>query len=73
MDIKPIRTKANYQAALTDIESLMAAKANTPEGDRLDVLTTLVEMCIRDRSSALTASSFVGACFWRSVPHVRLS
>src|ERR1700737_3904735 len=43
MDIKPIRTKANYRAALKDIESLMAAKVNTPEGDRLDVLTTLVE------------------------------
>src|SRR5882724_10733879 len=43
MNIKPIRTKANYRAALKDIESLMAAKANTPEGDRLDVLATLVE------------------------------
>ena len=43
MDIKPIRTKANYRAALKAVESLMAAKANTPEGDRLDVLTTLVE------------------------------
>src|ERR1700682_6165487 len=43
MNIKPIRTKANYRAALKDIESLMTAKANTPEGDRLDVLTTLLE------------------------------
>ena len=43
MDIKPIRTKANYRAALKAVESLMAAKANTPEGDRLDVFTTLVE------------------------------
>jgi len=43
MDIKPIRTKANYRAALKEIEALMTAKANTPEGDRLDVLTTLVE------------------------------
>jgi HTH-type transcriptional regulator/antitoxin HigA len=43
MDIKPIRTKADYRAALKGIESLMMAKANTPEGDRLDVLTTLVE------------------------------
>jgi len=43
MDIKPIRTKANYRAALKAVESLMTAKANTPEGDRLDVLTTLVE------------------------------
>ena len=43
MEIKPIRTKANYRATLKEIESLMTAKANTPEGDRLDVLTTLVE------------------------------
>jgi HTH-type transcriptional regulator / antitoxin HigA len=43
MNIKPIRTKSNYRAALKDIESLMGAKANTSEGDRLDVLTTLVE------------------------------
>jgi HTH-type transcriptional regulator/antitoxin HigA len=43
LDIKPIRTKADYRAALEDIESLMTAKANSPEGDRLDVLSTLVE------------------------------
>jgi HTH-type transcriptional regulator/antitoxin HigA len=43
MDIKPIRTKANYRAALKAVESLMTAKANTSAGDRLDVLTTLVE------------------------------
>jgi HTH-type transcriptional regulator/antitoxin HigA len=43
MDIKPIRTKADYEAALATIESLMSAEANTPEGDRLDVLVTLVE------------------------------
>ena len=49
MDIKPIRTKANYRAALKDIESLMTAKANTPEGDRLDVLATLVEAYERTR------------------------
>ncbi len=43
MHIRPIRTKADYRAALKEIESLMTAKINTPEGDRLDVLTTLVE------------------------------
>ncbi len=43
MDIKPIKTKADYQAALKDIESLMSARINTPEGERLDVLVTLVE------------------------------
>ena len=43
MDIKPIRTKADYRATLKEIESLMAAQAGSREGDRLDVLVTLVE------------------------------
>src|SRR2546426_11879723 len=43
MEIKPIRSKADYRAALKEIESLMSAQAGTPEGDRLDVLVTLVE------------------------------
>lgn len=43
MDIKPIRNKRDYEAALKAIEALMRAKLNTPEGDRLDVLVTLVE------------------------------
>jgi HTH-type transcriptional regulator/antitoxin HigA len=43
MEIKPIRTKADYRAALKEIEGLMSAAADTPEGERLDVLVTLVE------------------------------
>jgi len=43
MDIKPIRTKADYRAALKEIETLMNAGPGTPEGERLDVLATLVE------------------------------
>ena len=43
MDIKPIRTKRDYREALKAIESLMAARAGTPEGERLDILATLVE------------------------------
>jgi len=43
MDIKPIRTDADYQAALREVETLMSAEFGTPEGDRLDVLATLVE------------------------------
>src|SRR5262249_30573053 len=43
MDIKPVRTKADYRAALAEIESLMSARPRTAEGDRLDVLLTLVE------------------------------
>jgi len=43
MEIRPIRTKADYRAALKEIEILMAAERDTPEGARLDVLVTLVE------------------------------
>jgi len=43
MEIKPIKTRADYKAALKVLESLMNARDNTPEGDRLDVLVTLVE------------------------------
>ena len=43
MDIKPIRTEADYKAALTRIETLMDAREGTPDGDLLDVLVTLVD------------------------------
>lgn len=43
MEIRPIKTEADYQAALKDIEGLMSAEAGSPQGDRLDVLVTLVE------------------------------
>jgi HTH-type transcriptional regulator/antitoxin HigA len=43
MEIKPIRTKADYRGALKEVETLMNAQAGTPEGERLDVLATLVE------------------------------
>ena len=43
MNIKPIKTKADHRAALKEIETLMMAKLNTPDGERLDVLVTLVE------------------------------
>ena len=43
MEIKPIRTKADHRAALKEIETLMFARRGTPEGERLDVLVTLVE------------------------------
>ena len=41
--IAPIRTERDYDAALTEVEGLMDAAIGTPEGDRLDVLVTLVE------------------------------
>lgn len=43
MDIRPIRSEADYHAVLAEIETLFEAKPGTPEGDRLDILTTLFE------------------------------
>jgi HTH-type transcriptional regulator/antitoxin HigA len=43
MEIAPIKNKRDYQRTLRKIEGLMVAKRNTPEGDRLDILVTLVE------------------------------
>ena len=41
MEIKPIKNQKDYRKALKEIDSLMNARANTLEGDRLDVLVTL--------------------------------
>ena len=43
VDIKPIHTDADHSAALNEVELLWGAKAGTAKGDRLDVLTTLIE------------------------------
>ena len=43
LEIKPIKTKTDYQSALKEIESLFESTPNTPDGDRLEVWATLVE------------------------------
>ena len=42
-DTKPIRSEADYEAALAEMERLWGSNLSTAEGDRLDVLATLVE------------------------------
>src|SRR5215469_5841776 len=42
-ELKPIRTQADYEKALAEVERLWGAKSGTPEGDRLDVLATLID------------------------------
>lgn len=42
-DVKPVRTADDYEAALAEMERLWGAPGGTPEGDRLDVLATLVD------------------------------
>ena len=41
--VKPIRTEADYETALAEVERLWGANAGTPKGDRLDVLATLID------------------------------
>ena len=43
-DLKPIRSKPDYEAALAEAERLWGAPAGTPDGDRLDVLATLIDV-----------------------------
>ena len=42
-EVKPIRSRHDYEAALEEVERLWGAKAGTREGDRLDVLATLID------------------------------
>src|SRR5580698_3597058 len=48
MEIKPIRTEANYDAALRRIEALWSAAHGTRDGDELDILITLTEAYERE-------------------------
>src|ERR1700724_2013521 len=42
-EVKPIRSKRDYEAALKEVERLWGAKSGTRDGDRLDVLATLID------------------------------
>lgn len=48
MKIKPIKTEEDYQQALEEIRKLFNAEIDTPEGDKLDILVTLVEAYERE-------------------------
>lgn len=41
--VRPIHNEDDYEAALAEVDSLMDAAPGTPEGERLDVLVTLIE------------------------------
>ena len=43
IDVKPIRTDADYKRAMREVERLWGSKSGTPAGDRLDVLATLID------------------------------
>ena len=66
MDIHPIRTEADHQAALREISALMESdpELGTPEGDRLDILATLVQ-AFEARHMPITAPDPVEAIKFR--------
>ena len=66
MDIRPIRTEADHQAALREISALMESDPDlgTPEGDRLDILATLVQ-AFEARHMPITAPGPVEAIKFR--------
>lgn len=43
MDIRPIRTESDHRAALQEVERLWEAEPGTPEGDRVEILSMLIE------------------------------
>jgi HTH-type transcriptional regulator/antitoxin HigA len=43
VEIRPIRTKADYRAALKEVGRLWGAEPGTRKGDRVEVLVTLIE------------------------------
>ena len=52
-EIRPIKTETDYQQALREVEQVFDAVPNTPEGDRLEVLTTLIEAYEEQQQYAL--------------------
>ena len=62
--VRPVRTEADYDAALAEIDALMDAAPESPEGDRLDVLVTLVQ-AYEARHHAVTPPDPVAAIRFR--------
>jgi len=48
-EVRPIRTKRDYEAALREVERLWGAKTGSRDGDRLNVLATLIDAYEADR------------------------
>jgi len=68
MDIKPIKSDSDYERALSRIDELMDAERDSPEGDELDVLTTLVE-AYESRHFPIEPADPVDAILFRMEQH----
>ncbi|MGL6339552.1 MAG: helix-turn-helix domain-containing protein [Waterburya sp.] len=63
MELRPIKTKLDYQNALTEIERLFDVAPNSPECDYLDILTTLVE-AYEQKHCPIEAPDAISAIFY---------
>ncbi len=43
MEIKPIKTEKDYNQAIKRVEKLWGAEKHSPDGDKLDLLCTIIE------------------------------
>lgn len=48
MNVKPIKTKKDYQLAMARLEEIFDAKKGTPEGDELEILGILIDQYEND-------------------------
>ncbi len=63
MTVRPIKTEMDYEEALKEIERLFDAQPDTPDGDHLDVLTTLVQ-AYEDRAHPIAVPDPVEALLY---------
>lgn len=64
MEIRPIKNEDDYHAVLSEIERLFDALPDTSEGDRLDVLATLVEVYEQKRFSIPAPDPVEAIKYW---------
>lgn len=64
MEIRPIKTEEDYKATLAEVERLFDAVPDTPEGDRLEVLTTLLEAYEKNRYSIPAPDPVEAIKYW---------
>lgn len=64
MEIRPIKSEADYKTTLAEVERLFDATLDTPEGDRLEVLTTLLEAYEKKQYSIPSPDPVEALTYW---------
>ena len=64
MEIRPIKNEDDYKATLSEVERLFEAAPDTADGDRLDVLTTLLEVYEKNHYSIPSPDPVEAIKYW---------